>query len=146
MSSADLFDLGKPVIRVELDGDPVAKGRPRFSSKSGTAYTPAKTQRYEQRLAWAAQVTMKGRPLLESALSVTIHVYKDIPKSWSKKKRADAVAGALRPTGKPDADNFAKCMDALNLIVWRDDSQVVDLTVRKWYSERPRLIFLISEA
>ena len=50
-----------------------------------------------------------------------------------------AESGALRPITKPDADNFAKVIDALNGIVWPDDNQVVELTVEKFYSTRPRL-------
>jgi Holliday junction resolvase RusA-like endonuclease len=29
--------------------------------------------------------------------------------------------------------------DALNSVIWKDDSQVVDLVVSKWYSETPRV-------
>lgn len=137
VSVAEAFGLS--AVTIALDGDPVAKGRPRFSSKSGVAYTPVKTQRYEDRLAWAAQSVMRGRPLFDSALSVRIHVFKSIPESWSIKKRAAAIAGAARPIGKPDVDNYAKCMDALNKIVWTDDSLIVDLNVKKCYSDRPRL-------
>jgi Holliday junction resolvase RusA-like endonuclease len=36
------------------------------------------------------------------------------------------------PTAKPDGDNLAKnVLDSANGILWRDDAQVVDLTVRK---------------
>ena len=105
-----------------MDGQPVGKGRPRFSRASGTVYTPEKTARYEERLAWAAQSVMAGRPLLTEALEVTIRAYVDIPKSKPKAFRAAALAGKIRPTTKPDADNFAKCVDALNRVVWVDDS------------------------
>jgi Holliday junction resolvase RusA-like endonuclease len=123
---------------IMLAGEPVAKGRPRFG-KNGVTYTPVKTQRYEGSLAWAAQVAMNGRTPFETALHVRIFVYKGVPDSWSSKKKSAALLGVIRPTGKPDVDNYAKCMDALNKIVWTDDSLIVDLTVRKCYSERPRL-------
>lgn len=42
------------------------------------------------------------------------------------------------PVRKPDVDNAAKAvLDALNGLLYKDDSQVVDLTVRRlWLSER----------
>ena len=128
-----------------MDGQPVGKGRPRFSRASGTVYTPEKTARYEERLAWAAQSVMAGRPLLTGGLQVDIEAYMDIPKSKPKTFRAAALAGAIRPTTKPDPDNIAKMLDALNRVVWVDDSQIVTLNVRKHYSDRPRLQITVRE-
>lgn len=46
--------------------------------------------------------------------------------------------GELRPTTKPDVDNYVKGVkDGLNKVIWQDDSQVVNLTVRKFYSMHP---------
>jgi Holliday junction resolvase RusA-like endonuclease len=43
-------------------------------------------------------------------------------------------------TGKPDADNILKAVcDALNGIVWHDDSQVAFARVLKQYGEEARL-------
>jgi Holliday junction resolvase RusA-like endonuclease len=133
------------MITIELAGDPVGKGRPRFSKKSGTVYTPLKTARYESRLAWAAQSIMKGRPLLEGPLSVFVRAFMTIPSSRPKKWRSAAADGAIHPTKKPDIDNIAKMMDALNKVVWIDDCQIVSLTVAKVYSDRPRLEIRIEE-
>ncbi len=133
------------MIEIRIDGQPVGKGRPRFSRVSGTVYTPEKTARYEERLAWAAQSVMAGRPLLTGTLMVDIHAYLEIPKSMIKKHRVEALAGNSRPGKKPDADNIAKMLDALNRVVWIDDSQIVDLTVRKFYSDRPRLEITVQE-
>ena len=133
------------MIKIELAGDPTGKGRPRFSRKSGTVYTPLKTARYEARLAWAAQSIMKGRPLLEGSLSVFVQAFMAIPASRPKKWRAAAANGLIYPTKKPDIDNIAKMMDALNKVVWVDDCQIVALTVHKVYADRPRLEIQIEE-
>nr|WP_318837549.1 RusA family crossover junction endodeoxyribonuclease [Psychrobacillus glaciei] len=49
--------------------------------------------------------------------------------------------GELRPTTKPDVDNYVKGVkDGLNKVLWQDDSQVVNLNVRKFYSMNPRVV------
>ncbi|MFJ5766502.1 RusA family crossover junction endodeoxyribonuclease [Lysinibacillus sp. NPDC093210] len=48
--------------------------------------------------------------------------------------------GELRPTTKPDIDNLAKVIkDCLSKDIWYDGSQVMELFVRKWYSDIPRV-------
>lgn len=136
---------GRTII-VELSGPPQGKGRPRFLRKSGTAYTPAKTRSYEESLGWAAREAMRGHAPFEDAVSVVIIASCAIPKSFSRSKRAAALLGALRPTVKPDADNLAKCMDALNKIVWRDDAQAVEVRITKRYSDKPSLRFEVTRA
>ena len=90
---------------------------------------------------------MEGRAPLEGPLSASMVVQLPVPASWSRKKRADALAGIIRPTSKPDADNYAKAaLDAFNQIVFVDDSQVVDLSVRKIYAETPRLVVTVEAA
>ena len=50
------------------------------------------------------------------------------------------ISGALLPAKKPDLDNVAKIVcDALNGVAYKDDAQVVKLTVHKRYSERPEV-------
>lgn len=69
-----------------------------------------------------------------------------VPGSWSKKKRAAALEGSIRPTGKPDCSNMVKLVeDALNGVAWRDDSQIVSLGVRKRYAEKPETRLTIKE-
>jgi Holliday junction resolvase RusA-like endonuclease len=75
----------------------------------------------------------------------TIDIYLPIPKALSKKKAAAAMAGELRPITRPDTSNYVKSAeDSLNGIVFRDDSQIVELIARKWYSDRPRLEIEVS--
>lgn len=127
------------MIRIILDGEPRGKGRPRFVRATGRTYTPEDTRSYEDRLRWAAQIEMSGRPLLFDALSVRVTARCAIPVSTPKKRRQDIALGRCWPTKKPDADNVAKMLDALNKIVWADDAQIIDLRVLKAYSEKPNL-------
>lgn len=114
----------------------MAKERVRVT-KEGHAYTPQRTVNYEARLAHAAQLVMNGRPLFDGPLSVSVTITMPVAESKPKKWREAALVGKIRPVKKPDADNFAKILDALNLIVWADDSQIVDLRVTKFYGNRP---------
>ena len=127
-----------------MDGEPIGKGRPRFRL-NGAPYTPDKTARYEERLAWTAQAVMAGRPLLEGALEVKVYAFLSIPSSKPKKWKEQALLGSIKPTKKPDADNIAKMLDALNKVVWIDDSQIIRLEVTKAYSDKPRLDIFINE-
>ena len=53
-------------------------------------------------------------------------------------KREAAIAGDIPAVSKPDGDNFAKIVgDALNKIVWADDSQIVMWQIFKSYSATP---------
>jgi Holliday junction resolvase RusA-like endonuclease len=104
-----------PII-IELFGAPKGKGRPRFVRRTGHAFTPQKTAAYEACLKHEAALAMAGRPPLEGALSVQVSVYCGVPQSWSAKKRAAALAGAIRPAKRPDLDNIAKMLRELERI------------------------------
>jgi Holliday junction resolvase RusA-like endonuclease len=128
------------VVTFIVDGQPVAKGRPRFArvGKGVRTYTPAKTASYEQQVSWAAKVAMRGTAPMSGPLELSVSLYMQIPASFSKAKRAQAIADTLRPTTKPDLDNVVKGIkDACNNIVWGDDSQVVRIVASKHYAAHP---------
>jgi Holliday junction resolvase RusA-like endonuclease len=122
---------------VELPGEPQGKLRPRFTRR-GFAYTPAKTRAYEAALAGAARVAMGRQKPMDGPLIVNVRAFMRVPASWNRKRRDAALAGVVYPT-RWDWDNLAKVCDALNGIVWTDDSQIVQGHVTKQYSESPRL-------
>jgi Holliday junction resolvase RusA-like endonuclease len=143
---------GAKAIRIVVDGVPVAKERARVRVvKSGdrsfaSAYTPSKTRKYEDVLRLAAGNSMADLAPLDGPLKVRIIALLPIPKSLSKAKQAQAIAGTIRPVSRPDVDNYAKsALDGLNTIVWRDDAQVVDLMVSKFYSDKPGLVIEVSQ-
>ena len=76
----------------------------------------------------------------EAYIKVRIQAFYEVPKSCSKVRRTAMLNGELLPAKKPDIDNVVKAvLDALNKVAYRDDNQVVELKIRKQYSERPRL-------
>lgn len=117
------------MIAFTVPGNPIAKGRPRFVRATGRTFTPAKTASYEGAVAGKAAEAMSGRRPFEGPLRVTIRATFLVPQSWTQNRKNAAVW----KTSKPDADNLAKIIDALNAIVWRDDAQVCELTVQKRY-------------
>jgi Holliday junction resolvase RusA-like endonuclease len=132
-------------ITVTIRGPAVAKGRPRFSRKGFAAYTPAKTREYEAHGRFAAQLAMGDRPPLAGPVSLTALIELPIPGSWSRRRTAAAIVGEIRPTSRPDVDNFLKSgMDAINGIVVADDSLVVKVAAEKKFGVDPKLVLLIE--
>lgn len=134
----------KIIIELAIPGKPLGKQRPRVT-KAGITYTPARTVSYETLVKELYIMQHYGKQL-EGPLKMTIKAYFPIPKSASRKKHVDMLNGVERPTKKPDTDNVAKIIgDALNQLAYQDDSQIVEQTVTKYYSEQPRVEVEIEE-
>jgi len=134
-------------VKFTVPGEPKGKGRPRHT-KSGHSYTPKETAMYENLVAVEYQRQNPGVRFPDGAmLDFRILAYYAIPKSKSRREKAAMLAGEIRPTKKPDMDNILKVVaDALNQIAYRDDAQIVDTQVRKYYSDQPRLEVTILAA
>lgn len=122
---------------------PQGKARARTATNKYTgkthSYTPKKTQNYEDLVRWSYKAA-GGEYLGEVPIKLYILAIYQIPTSWSKKKKQQAINGEILPCVKPDGDNCAKAvMDALNGVCWLDDKQVVDLHIEKIYGTAPRL-------
>lgn len=133
-------------IEIIVPGEPVAQGRPRFTTQHGfaRAYDPKRSRDYKNYvMQMASQVEINQ--VFTGPVEMTVNVYRQIPKSWTKKKQRQAEEGIVRPTLKPDVDNYVKAIkDALNGIAYVDDSQVVALFVSKHYSFEPRVYIRIE--
>jgi Holliday junction resolvase RusA-like endonuclease len=129
------------MISFTVYGEPVAKGRARFCVRKGfaMAYTPKATREAEGDFR-SQSLPYRPKEIITGAIRLSIVVYKPTPKSFSKKKAAEAEAGDIMPITRPDFDNYAKLVcDALNGVFWKDDSQIVDCRVIKRYSVTPQV-------
>jgi Holliday junction resolvase RusA-like endonuclease len=132
------------VIEVCIPGEIRGKGRPRFGK--GFAHTPERTRNAE---AWVRSCAAQAWPAapLDGPLSITLDIGVPVPRSWAKKRQADALAGAIFPTARPDLDNQLKLIgDACNGILWRDDAQIVRAVVSRRYAETPAAVLKVFEA
>ena len=131
-------------VTITIGGMPVAKGRPRMTRR-GITYTPAATRKYEAHGRLAARIAMDGRPPFAVPVRSEIVIDLPVPASWSGKRRDGALRGDIRPTTRPDADNYVKAaLDAINAIVVTDDSMIVDLIVSKRYATVPALTIVVT--
>jgi Holliday junction resolvase RusA-like endonuclease len=108
---------------------PVAKARARVT-RSGFTYTPLKTKRCELDIRYYLMEQGASQWTGPLRLGVVFNFLR--PKSLTKKKALERP----HPTVKPDIDNLLKTiMDAGNEVLWKDDSQVVELHARKAYGD-----------
>ncbi len=113
------------LISLEFPIRPIPKRRPRLSRHN--VYTPEKTKNFETDLKYLAMAQLsKGFKPFESAVSLRL------------------VFNFKRPKGKvgphvcrPDLDNLIKAVkDAMNGVIWADDSQINICTAVKQYADR----------
>lgn len=140
-----------------IPGNPFGKERPlvvrrgRFSR----GIKRPKTRQYENMTRTLWKSNYQGTYDVENAINLDIKAYYQIPASWAKWKKEAAKQGVIRPVHKsrikPDVDNVAKMiMDSFNQEelnrkhvpntgLYKDDGQVVHLSVDSWYSDEPRV-------
>lgn len=122
-----------------VPGAPVGKARARVT-RTGHSYTPQKTVDYEKAVRDAFLTQCKESYPKDEPLSLSFTAWYPIPKSASKKRRQQMLAGIIRPTVKPDLSNVLKSIeDAIQSdTAYHDDSQIVELgRIRKFYGEEP---------
>lgn len=125
-------------MKFTVPGEPKGKARHR-TTKTGHTYTPQATVDYEN---WVKQcyTATEHKERLEGQIEAHITAFFSVPKSASKTKREKMLSGEIRPTKKPDWDNIGKIVcDSLNDLAYKDDSHIVTGSVKKFYSDEPRV-------
>ncbi|MGL5753003.1 MAG: RusA family crossover junction endodeoxyribonuclease [Paraclostridium sp.] len=124
-----------------IPSSPVTKSRPRFNTHTGRAFTDDKTRIFENivALAYGARHYFD-----DSYINVNIKFKFAVPKSYSKKKRQEALEGKIRPT-KADIDNYIKSvLDGLNAKAFKDDRYISKISAEKIYAEESCIEVIIE--
>lgn len=135
-------------VEFTVEGTPHGKGRPRFRRFGNfvSTYTDAKTKSYETLVKEAATKAMGDNDPIEGPVRFDCIVMLSVPKSYPKKRSMDCLMGREWPLKKPDWDNVAKSVaDAMNGVVFLDDTQIVIARVVKMYAEEPGVEVKITE-
>ena len=133
-------------ITINLVGPPQGKGRARAFLRGGhiSHYTPEKTRTYEGMIRVAAMEAMGNRPALDEPVEFVMRAVFPIPPSFSKKKQQQAMTNEIKPGKKPDLDNIAKAWnDALNGVVYRDDSLICRMALDKRYGPQALVVVTV---
>lgn len=126
-------------INVVYYGEPKAQARLRANSNLNTFYDPSKSFKLTINEAIRTQLGNNFKPINREIYFVA-RFYKPYPKSTPKKKRLLMELGVIRPTTKPDLDNYEKLLyDALLHTLYNDDSVIVSGYHQKFYSVKPRV-------
>lgn len=157
-------DLSAESVLIVIEGEPRGKGRPRFAARGKfvTVFTDDATKAYELEIQMEVAralygqdmaervyafrklpanemfLTLQFKPRFMGPVSVEMEVRHPIRDSWNKAKKAGALSGEIAPTIKSDIDNIFKIwFDAFNGCMWIDDTQVVQVSGRKIFSDNP---------
>ena len=136
------------MVTFKVDANPVGKQRARYAKRGNfvQAYTPDKTRNYESLIKEAAIEAMGSSEPLETPVTLYLYIRAPIPKSLPKKRIEACLNGLEKPIKKPDASNVLKSVeDAMNGVVYKDDSQIVNIHVSKVYSSVSGVDICIKE-
>jgi len=136
------------MVTFKVDANPVGKQRARYAKrgKHVMAYTPDKTRNYESLIKEAAIQAMGSNEILETPVNLYLYIRAPIPQSYSKKRSEACLNGSEKPIKKPDASNVLKSVeDAMNGVVYKDDSQIVNIHVSKVYSSLAGVDICVKE-
>ena len=128
-------------IKFTIPGPAQAKQRPRVNRNTGRIYTPGATHKYEK----LVKESYGDNPCFEDQfISVKILFKFSVPKSYSKKKRSEALEGIIRPA-KADIDNYIKSvLDGLNKVAFLDDRYIYSIAAEKIFAEKSEAIVEIK--
>lgn len=134
-------------ITITLAGVPQGKGRARAFLRGGhiSHYTPEKTRSYEGMIRTAAMDALGNRGPFDEPIEFIMRAVFPVPASWSARKQVQAITGEIKPGKKPDLDNITKAWnDALNGVVYRDDSLIVRMNLEKVYGPSPLVVVTVK--
>jgi Holliday junction resolvase RusA-like endonuclease len=123
-----------------VEGTPKVQKQTQWNRKRG--YDPSSLDR--KQIIWQISPYAPKEPL-EGAIEMDVVFYMPMPKVSRIKTRA-MINGSVYPIVRPDIDNMAYILtNAMKGIYYRDDSQIVDLSLRKRYAENPRTVVKVRE-
>ena len=142
-----------PELQVFVPGLPRAQPRPRmrvsrtgrFLGMNGRDDAITRCLAWRHAVALAAQAAWR-RDLLEGPVNVELHFQFEHPPSHLRQDGSLRKRAPRHHTSRPDGENLSKALcDALNGVIYRDDSQIVELRVTKSYGPEPGCLVIVQQ-
>ena len=141
--------MNREAVTIYVAGDAVPWRTPNVvqRGKFHKAISPDKMVRWQTHARLAAQIEMRGRAIFTEPVWLEVTIAVRPPKGWPKWKLEAALADLIRPTTRPDRGNIVKnAEDALNTVVYNDDSQIVFERSHKIYRAEAGLTITVWPA
>jgi len=138
-------------IIIELDSDPKSSSRARGTVVNGKQlfYEKKEDKRYKHLLTELLDIEfsdiLEDGELIEGPIVLNMNLFKIPPKYiWEDERLLYLISkDILRPTTKPDFDNYGKIVcDVMNKKFIKDDSQIIQGNIGKYFilpDESPRI-------
>lgn len=115
-------------LDIFVPGRPAAQGSKRHVGGGRLVEQSKAVAPWRTTVAWHAAQVFRGAPL-DGPLQVVVEFVMPRPASCPKRTTPPAIK-------RPDADKMLRAVfDSLTGVIWRDDSQVVDVRARKRIAE-----------
>lgn len=127
-------------MKITIPGKPIAKARARIVNLHGfvRSYDPQEKQKQLVSQEISRQIKNLASDFdLNAMVTLNASFYLSAPDSATQSKRSAKLWNL--ESHRPDLDNLCKFyLDCANGILWKDDSQIVAMSLAKRYSNNPR--------
>jgi Holliday junction resolvase RusA-like endonuclease len=129
------------MIIFEIHSVPKAQKQTQFAR--GRAYDPSKIEK--EAIQWQIRPYAPKEPYT-GPVSLDITFCLPIPTSTGRSMQKQMANNSIAHTKKPDIDNLSYLVvNAMKDIIYRDDSQIVSLSLNKRYSDDPKTVVKVRE-
>lgn len=140
------------MIQFTVYGEPTTQGSKRAFVRGGRAvvvsHKPRRLSAWREAVAQAAGNTYQGE-MLTGPVKLSMCFVRPRPNTHygtGRNRGAVKPSAPAKPTTKPDVTKLVRSVeDACTGVIWRDDSQVVELIAEKRYGEQYRVEVRIEE-
>lgn len=120
-------------------GEPKAQARARATGNFSHFYDPDKSFKQFLNEQIRYELGNAFKPII-SEIYFTARFYKTTPKKYKRRDMVLCELGVIRPTVKPDIDNYEKLVyDGLKGLLYTDDSLIIHGSHTKYFSCKPRV-------
>lgn len=119
---------------------PVPAARPRVNTTMG--YPLIYVPKAKREANWFKEyLKTQELPFIDTPCTINIDIYLKVPSSFNMVKKVLSEMGFIRPWNRSDWDNFAKTVcDQIQHGMLSDDALIIEGSVRKYYSIKPRIV------